>query len=93
MSKVKMLETRDVAPDGVTISSWEKGETYEVADPDLLALLLRDGAAEKVKPNEKKAPTETLAKPETKSLEGAEENKAEVEQPKQNGRLRRKRKS
>lgn len=55
MPKIKMRETRPVAPDGVHVVTWKKDETYEVSDPDLLDVLLRENAAERVGENKKES--------------------------------------
>lgn len=70
MTQIKMRETRTVAPDGANPVEWAAGETFDVADQDLLDLLVRENAAEIVKENKKEpAPAKKpdSAKTETKT--------------------------
>ena len=84
MPRIKMLENDRGCPDGFTIKTYEKGETYSV-NASLAKAFCEDRktaqpvGSKKPKPKPKPKPKAkaTKAAPENKALAGADENKAE----------------
>lgn len=78
---VKMLSTQLGAENGISVSTFEEGETYEIHDKDLVEIFLKEGWAEEVDAPETQEEgaaekTEEAADPKKKNKGEAPENRA-----------------